>query len=127
MPSNAWAALFLLLLALSVVMCVVFLLSHRPALRKTGFFVALASLLLALVCIANAAWQKSDYLNADDAIVMRAVTSVKSSPGSESAKDLFILHEGTKVKVLDEVGGWNNIELSDGRQGWISSSDIEII
>ena len=127
MPSNAWAALFLLLLALSVVMCVVFLLSHRPALRKTGFFVALASLLLALVCIANAAWQKSDYLNADDAIVMRAVTSVKSSPGSESAKDLFILHEGTKVKVLDEVGGWNNIELSDGRQGWISSSDIELI
>ena len=45
----------------------------------------------------------------------------------EAAKDLFVLHEGTKVKVIDSVGSWNNIELADGRQGWIPSSDIEMI
>ena len=32
-----------------------------------------------------------------------------------------------KVKVLDAVGAWRNIELADGRQGWISESDIEVI
>ena len=58
---------------------------------------------------------------------MRPVSSVKSSPSSDSAKDLFILHEGTKVKILDEVDLWMNIELSDGRQGWIATKDIEII
>jgi hypothetical protein len=31
------------------------------------------------------------------------------------------------VTILDEVGSWNNIELADGRQGWIPSGDIEII
>ena len=58
---------------------------------------------------------------------MRPVTSVKSAPSGESSSDLFILHEGTVVRVLDEVGEWNNIELADGRQGWILSDDIEVI
>ena len=58
---------------------------------------------------------------------MRPVTSVTSSPSSESAKSLFILHEGTTVKVLDEVSGFTDIELSDGRRGWIATGDIERI
>ena len=66
-------------------------------------------------------------MKADDAIVIRPVTSVKSSPSAEASTDLFILHEGTKVKIIDSVGAWNNIELADGRQGWIPTRDIEVI
>ena len=58
----------------------------------------------------------------------RAVTTVQSSPGRDAAaKDLFVLHEGTKVKVLDVVSGYTDIELSDGRRGWLPSGDIEVI
>ena len=74
-----------------------------------------------------AAWQKSEFLDTYEAIVMRAVSTVRSSPGGEGSKDLFVLHEGTKVKIIDEVGEWKNITLSDGRQGWISTRDIEVI
>ena len=66
-------------------------------------------------------------MNADSAIVMRPVSPVKSSPSAESSTDLFILHEGTKVRVIDQVGQWSNIELADGRQGWMQTSDMEII
>ena len=52
--------------------------------------------------------------------------AIKETPTINS-KDLFILHEGTKVQVLDQVGSWYNIELADGRQGWIRASDIETI
>jgi len=127
MPSNVWALLFLLLIGLAIAMLLVLLLSRRLSLRKTAFYTTIVAAVLSIICLLNASWQKSDYLNANEAIVMRAVTSVKSSPGSETSKDLFVLHEGTKVKVLDTVGSWNNIELADGRQGWISSSDIELI
>ena len=72
-------------------------------------------------------WQRSDYLRADTAIVMRPVSAVKSAPSSESSTDLFVLHEGTKVTILDEVGQWRNISLADGRQGWMLSSDMEVI
>ena len=61
------------------------------------------------------------------AIVVSAVSPVKSSPGNDASRDLFVLHEGTKLKILDEVGKWKNVELSDGRQGWVLSSNLEII
>ena len=57
---------------------------------------------------------------------MAPVTSVKGSP-DDSGKSLLILHEGTKVEVLEDLSSWKKISLSDGRQGWIKGSDMEII
>ena len=108
-------------------MVLMFLLSSTLAGRRTGFFTALTILLLASAALSFSIWQKGEYMQADKAIVMRPVSSVKSSPSYESAKDLFVLHEGTKVKIIDSVGSWNNVELADGRQGWIPSSDLERI
>jgi SH3-like domain-containing protein len=82
---------------------------------------------LALSSLGFASWEKADYVNADAAIVMTPVSSVKSSPSSEASKDLFVLHEGTKVKLLDEVGDWKNIQLADGRQGWVRKEELEVI
>ena len=127
MDSNAWAVCFIVLFALVLAMALLFILSPSPAGRKTGFFTGIVVMLLAAFALTFSLWQKSDGMSADSAVVMRPVTSVKSSPSAESSTDLFILHEGTKVKIIDSVGSWNNIELADGRQGWIPSGDIEII
>ncbi|HCK99917.1 MAG TPA: hypothetical protein DHW42_07440 [Candidatus Marinimicrobia bacterium] len=45
----------------------------------------------------------------------------------DGSTELFIIHEGTKVRVLDTDGDWNKIELIDGKQGWIFSLDLGII
>lgn len=127
MDSNAWAVTFLVLLALTMAMALLFVLSPSVAGRRTGFFTGIVLLLMAASSLSFSIWQKNDYMNVDSAIVMRPVSSVKSSPSAESSQDLFVLHEGTKVKVIDQVGSWNNIELADGRQGWIPSVDIELI
>ena len=127
MDSDAWAVCFVILLAAVLAMILLFILSPSVAGRRTGFFAGIALMILAAFALIFSIWQKKDYVRTDDAIVMRPVTSVKSSPSSEASTDLFILHEGTKVKIIDEVGSWNNIELADGRQGWIRSGDIETI
>ena len=119
--------LFLLFLALTVVCVLLFLLGRRVAARRGGFIAGIAALLLTLLCLDFACWQRSDYRKADGAIVTRPVATVQSAPGRDSAKDLFVLHEGTKVKVLDTVGAWRNIELADGRQGWLPAESLEII
>ena len=123
--SNAWAALFLILLVCALGMGLMFLLASSVGKRRTGFYCGLVLLILSLCCLGFSVWQKHDYHKADSAIVMNPVSSVKSSPSG--GKDLFIIHEGTKVKILDSVGSWQNIELADGRQGWIDGSSIEII
>ncbi len=127
LPSDVWAGIGIGLFALAIASVLIFLLGRSMAARKSGFAAGIVSLLLCVLSVSMAFRQRSDYFREDAAIVMRAVSSVKSSPSSDSSRDLFVLHEGTKVKVLDSVGDWRNIELSDGRQGWIASSDVEII
>ena len=57
---------------------------------------------------------------------MAGSVTVKSTP-NESGTDLFVLHEGTKVEILEELGDWCKIEIADGRQGWMKGKDIESI
>lgn len=127
MGSNAWAVIFLVLLAAALVMGLLFLLGSSVGKRRAGFYCGIVLLLLSAGVLSFSIWQKSDSVKTDTAIVMSPVSSVKSSPSSGSSKDLFVIHEGTKVTILDEVGTWRNISLADGRQGWIPASDIEII
>mgnify|MGYP001491891012 FL=1 len=57
---------------------------------------------------------------------MQANAYIKSAPSNKS-EDLFILHEGTKVQVLEVFNGWTKIKLSDGMIGWLENQDIEQI
>ena len=127
MDSDSWAVCFIVLLAFTLALVLVFLLAPAPGGRRAGFFTGIVTLMLAAMSLSFSVWQRNEYTDAAKAIVMRPVTSVKSSPAAGASTDLFILHEGTKVKIIDEVGSWNNIELADGRQGWIPSTDIERI
>ena len=127
LPSDTWAVLCIVFFALTVALVLLFLLGRTSGQRRLGFFAAIVTFIIALLGWDFAQWQKTEAERQDMAIVMRPVSSVKSSPSQDSAKDLFILHEGTRVKILDNVGGFANIELSDGRQGWISGGEIEVI
>ncbi len=127
LPSDTWSALFLVLLAVTLACVLLFLLGRSVAARRGGFIGGIVALVLAVLCLSFAFWQRADYRKADSAIVTRAVTTVQSAPGRDSAKDLFVLHEGTKVRLLDTVGSWRNIELADGRQGWLPDTDLEVI
>lgn len=51
-------------------------------------------------------------------IVTNAEAYVKSAPDNSST-DLFLIHEGTKIQVFDEVGEYMKIRIADGRVGWV--------
>lgn len=126
MSSNAWAISGLCLFAIAATMILLLLLSRSVALRRVGFYSALTCLLLCLVCIFNSFRQKNLIDSKDTAIVYVSVCSVKTSPATASP-DQFILHEGTKVNVLEQIGEWSNISIADGREGWIQTKNIEVI
>ncbi|MBO7544147.1 MAG: BatD family protein [Bacteroidales bacterium] len=125
--ANAWAIISLILFAAALALVLLFLLGRSVVARRAGFYSAIAALLLFAVTLGFSLSLRKDALRTDEAIVLKAVSSVRSSPSEDSAKDLFILHEGTKVRILERVSGYDNISLSDGRQGWILDSDLEII
>ena len=77
-----------------------------------------------VVSIVFAVFVKTESAKEQPAIVFSEVVSVKSEP-SESAADAFILHEGTKVNVLETLDNWKKIELADDTEGWIEENAIK--
>ncbi len=59
-------------------------------------------------------------------IVLSNIVTVKQSPG-EGAEDAFVLHEGTKFSITDNVKEWIEVKLADGKVGWMPMADMEAI
>ena len=126
LSSNTWAVISLVLLAAGIAILLLFRFSRRSSSRRIFFIIAMICFLTAFFC-----WMFSFSLarqanGTDTAIVVENIGSVKSSP-SAGGNSIFVLHEGTKVKILEKVQDWCRVEISDGRQGWIKASDIEVI
>jgi SH3-like domain-containing protein len=51
---------------------------------------------------------------------------VKNAP-TDTANEIFTLHEGTKINVLDSVDNWKKIRLADGKIGWVSADALKEI
>ncbi|MEN8704141.1 MAG: SH3 domain-containing protein, partial [Polaribacter sp.] len=58
------------------------------------------------------------------AIVFAEETEVMNAPTLNS-EELFTLHEGAKVTVLDTIDNWKKIKLADGKIGWIVANEIK--
>mgnify|MGYP001350984194 FL=1 len=45
--------------------------------------------------------------------------TVKNAP-SDNGTNLFSLHSGSKIEIIDEVGEWIKIKIANGNIGWIT-------
>ena len=95
--------------------------------RKIGAYGAMICLVVSIVANLSALSQYLTIIHRDYAIVMAPAVTVKSSP-SGSSTDLFVIHEGTKVEILDStMKEWREVKLEEGKVGWIHVSDMEVI
>ena len=88
------------------------------------FASSLLSLVLLLASLAMAFQVQSEVIHDKPAIIFAESIEVKSEPnmGSEIT---FILHEGTKVQVIGEDDAWVRIELINGKDGWLPTTDLK--
>lgn len=104
-----------------------FFFSKKIIWKKTGFLSAIVFLFLTVCVNIFANYQKNTLVNRNTAIVISPSVTIRSTP-NESGTSLFILHEGHKVNIKDNsMKNWKEISLEDGKIGWISASDIEVI
>lgn len=123
---DAWALASVLALVFSLAGFVLYLASRSLPLRKAGFWagIGLAAIFLFTLTFA---WAGYGYANdASGAIIFAPTITVKSSP-DEKGTDLFVLHEGTKVQILDRISDWYEIRIANGSVGWLPSSTFEKI
>ncbi len=126
LSSNGWAYIAVALFALTAVLMLLFKFAPTTGQRKFSFVLACVVFLFAIISVLFSVNLRRNANSDDSAIVMVPVSNIKSAPNS-TGNNLFILHEGTKVDILEEAGQWCRIEISDGRQGWMHKSDVEVI
>ena len=120
---DQWAWLSIVFFALLLVSVFLFLRARKLGVRKLGFFTGLVFLLAFALSVIFAFQLKRSSLTHDQAIIMTPTVNVKSSP-NEASVDLFVLHEGTKVDVLETENGWNKIRIANGSVGWLSEESM---
>jgi len=94
--------------------------------KRIAFIASITSLFIAVFCLVLALVQFRDFEAEMPAIVFSEELIVKSEPNNRSSQ-AFLLHEGTKVYILDELNDWKKIELKDGKTGWVPSNEIKLL
>ena len=122
-----WARIAIFSIIVALLLVLLYLFSSRVALRKVGFFGAVICFVFFVLANIFAWQQKRQFVNRRSAIVVSPSANIKTTPDAAS-KNNFVLHEGTCVEITDNtLLEWKGVRLADGREGWISAKQIEVI
>ena len=61
-----------------------------------------------------------------EGIIFTSSLVVYSAP-TDNSTDLFSLHAGTKIEIVDEIGEWVNIKTINGNRGWIKEGNFKTL
>ena len=124
--ADTWATAGIIGFIVSLILAAFYVISRMLFVRKLGFWLGIILLFLSVFCFLFAYQNYRTVKNQTDAIIFSPTVTIKSSPDDKSI-DLFVLHEGTKVQLLDQIGTWFEIKIANGSVGWLPSSSVERI
>lgn len=125
LSSDTWAIISILLFA-SFVLCVLLYILLKFKHKNIFLYLSTIFLVFSIISFINAGKRKNFITSKKYGIIIVPSVNVKSTP-NEYGNDVFILHEGTKVEILESIGNWKNIRIRDGNEGYLPSNTIEII
>ncbi len=123
---DQWAYLAVFFMFLFVVFYILFYYFRYSSRKRWAFIGSFVSLFISIVAVALAFIQYDDFNKDQPAIVFADEIGIMSEPNDNSS-EVFVLHAGTKVNVLDQLEDWKKIRLKDGKSGWILSENIKLL
>lgn len=120
---SQWSFL-VLIFAWAIFLFFVLYLINRKALLKRIFFVSGMLSILFLILTFIFLQTKDGQMEKNNAIVFNKEEQIWSEPNNRSEL-LFLLHEGTRVEILDELQGWLKIKLANGSEGWMAAEGVQ--
>lgn len=135
--SNYWAWVAVVLFALAITAASVYYFSPIIIVKKAGFFGGILILLFSLFAILLSVRAKSIAQCDEYAIITAPTTVLSTVPRTPSNRneEAMLLHEGTKVRILNSVTftadsterTWHDVEIDNQHRAWINDRDIEKI
>jgi hypothetical protein len=123
---DGWAITSVFLFVLSLAAFLWFVISNAYPVRRSAFTLGILFLLLTCAGILSMRSRVREIQNSGTAIIMVSSVNARSSPDEQST-NIFVLHEGTKVTLVDSVQNWKEIRIADGNKGWVLGETLEEI
>lgn len=121
---NSWALVAVAAMFLFVAGFLLYYFSARHYIKRSFFALSAIFLLLCTLSFGFAYYQYQQGKNQRPAIIFEKEISVRTEPNTRS-EVVFLLHEGTRVNVEEEMEGWKKIRLSDGKTGWLPEETLK--
>lgn len=132
--ADTWAWIAVLLFALFLAGCCTYLFSSIIMVKKVSFFGGIGVFLLCAIAVIISIAAANRVENNDYAIILSPAVQLSTSPreARTQSEEAFLLHEGTKVEVVDSVstpgeGKWYEVKVGHGDRAWIKASEVERI
>jgi tetratricopeptide (TPR) repeat protein len=125
-PENGWAYVVFVFYLVVILLAGAYSYSKTVKQQKIFFFSAISGVFLLAFSISLLVIKINREATLKSGIIVNQVVTVKFSPDPQST-DAFIIHEGLKVILEDQLDKWVKIRLADGKVGWIEYNLVEQI
>lgn len=124
--ADSWAVFSILSFTILMLFIGMYILGNTRKTKRLAFYLGVVFLLISVVAFGLASQKYYYGRTHKEAIIFTPTLTVKSAP-STHAVDLFVIHDGTKVQVLDKVDHWLKIKIQNGSVGWLPADDLKEI
>jgi len=123
LSQEGWAYFTVLLMWLLVLFWGFYLWNKVPLVKMTFFILTIVSGLLLMGSLSITFIKSSNTAETTYGILFNKKIEVWAEPNSR-AEVIFLLHEGTKVQMQDQLQEWQKIRIANGSEGWIKNGKV---
>lgn len=123
---DTWSKIAVTGVIVFVILFILYYFAQSTNFKRLSFVSSFVGVVIALFSLFMAFQKNSVDNKYSQAIIFAKAIDIKSEPNIDGST-LFRLHEGTKVKILDNLSGWNYIEIADGLKGWIPANNLKVL
>lgn len=122
---NQWAYLSIVLAWVTLILFLVYRFNGTMLLKRVFFVFGCIFLIATLVSI-SFSQQKTTLEKQQHGVIFTKEIEIWGEPNKRS-EILFLLHEGTKLQIVDALEGWSKIRIANGSEGWIENSAFKAL
>jgi pentatricopeptide repeat protein len=120
---NGWTYIVFFFYILLIILIVIYFFAKTIFQQKLILFSGLGILAVLLLVISLLVVKINREQNVIGGVVIEQSITVKTSPDIKST-DAFVIHEGLKVNLEDQLDEWVKIRLADGKVGWVENDSV---
>ncbi|MDZ7623379.1 MAG: hypothetical protein U5J96_02890 [Ignavibacteriaceae bacterium] len=120
LTANEWTYLAYFFFLVLIVLITIYFFAKTIFQQKLILFSGLGILAVFLIVVSLLIVKINREETLHSGIVIEQSITVKTSPDQKST-DAFVIHEGLKVNLEDQLDEWVKIRMADGKVGWVEN------